>query len=91
MTVLSLSKSFVPYDVFFGNVSSYDWQVNVPAGQLFTVMMNSAAGYGTGGVVGSYYVNASSGMDDSCLNASPTTSAVPGPTTSGKPGDGGSG
>lgn len=62
MTVISLDQSFNPYDVDFGNATTHEWRVNVPAGKGFTVMMNDGAkGYGYGGVGGAYSVNKTGG------------------------------
>src|SRR5688572_23946211 len=89
MTVISTSSQFSPFDVYAGVSDRYDWQVNVPAGQLFTVMMNDVDGYGAGGVAGLYYVNGTSTQDASCLTASPTASMLPTPTSTGGSGGGG--
>lgn len=61
MTVVSLDQSFNPYDVTFGNTTTYDWQVNVPSGKGFTVIMNDGKGYGYGGVANAYSVNRTGG------------------------------
>lgn len=86
MTVMSLSQSFLPFDLYVGNTSAFDWQVNLPAGSGFTVMMNSPLGYGRGGVANTYTVNATETANAACLSASPTTTGQPAGAT--KTGDG---
>lgn len=61
MTVVSLDQSFNPYDISFGNTTFYEWEVNVPAGKGFTVIMNDGKGYGYGGVADAYTVNRTGG------------------------------
>lgn len=97
MTVVSLDQSFNPYDVSFGegNTTTYDWQVNVPAGKQFTVIMNDGKGYGYGGVADAYGVNrtggnagceVAGGVGTTTSRTSPTsTSVVPTSTSRAEP------
>ncbi|WVQ82009.1 hypothetical protein IAT38_004137 [Cryptococcus sp. DSM 104549] len=66
MTIIPLDQSFKAYDVTLEpNVTSQsDWVMDLAAGSMFTVMMNSATGYGRGGSGDVYSV--ANGTGSSC-------------------------
>ena len=69
-TVIPLDQKFFPYDVVIEDRvhSLSDWQLNMTEGSKFTVMMNNAHGYGTGGVAQIYSVSNGSSAD--CVSQS---------------------
>ncbi len=76
MTVIPFYQDFNPFDVPLGTNGSYDWQVNVRAGTYFSILMSDSTSLGSGGVGGSYRVNASATADSSCFGVTSTTSVA---------------
>ncbi|OCF31633.1 hypothetical protein I317_07867 [Kwoniella heveanensis CBS 569] len=75
-TVIAMDQSFNAYDVTLedGVKSQSDWVMDVPAGSRFTIMMNSAEGYGRGGTAGIYESQPSNDTD--CLDFKPQPTGV---------------
>ncbi|WVF65835.1 hypothetical protein IAT40_000572 [Kwoniella sp. CBS 6097] len=75
-TVVPMDQSFNAYDVTLeeGVTSQSDWVMDVPAGSRFSIMMNSAQGYGRGGTAGIYESQPSNDTD--CLDNKPQPTGV---------------